>query len=494
MSRTWSREELVELAAAAFAEDLLDDLPAAAATWSLEDATRYFESGGEFRPSTCFVVVHRPHVAVRATNSLTGNLKRVLHTGDKIRGVPCSSDADWLQLSDSEFVMITHPKHGALLREDHGVAVDVSEAAGAPPPAAAPPPAVTESSAFKKQFETTAVRKACGANMKAVDAAGASRDALFDHFVRQEILVDMRKEFRETGIREDLYNTDLATDQECVIWCQMGGQLAPLPCKDGARKSPVGGVRQRVEWLGGLRCIVAEADEGSDAGAPEVLVLLAHGIHVLGDDLYGLAYNLLQTASWGGGGGGDRRRVRFVLPEGPEEVPLDPSRRVGNPADMVEEALRAPRRWFPWGAGDTSESVATNLAVASAQVAACSRAALEKAPGARLVLGGFSQGSAVALHVALSADAKPAAVIALSPQAPPSPLPAASLKGVPLLVASGTADAVAPIAMGEALLAACTDASVGAIGEPLLRYDGAHEVTPEVADAIAAFVGRVLAL
>ena len=61
---------------------------------------------------------------------------------------------------------------------------------------------------------------------------------------------------------EMMYNTDEATDTECVMWCQMGGQIGPLPNKNGARKTAVGGMRQRIEMLGGLRCIVAERDEG----------------------------------------------------------------------------------------------------------------------------------------------------------------------------------------------------------------------------------------
>ena len=60
-------------------------------------------------------------------------------------------------------------------------------------------------------------------------------------------------------------------------------------------------------------------------------------------------------------------------------------------------------------------------------------------------------------------------------------------------MAAGTADEVAPVATGEALLSACTEASVGAHADPLLRYEGGHEVTMPVADAVAAFVGSVAA-
>lgn len=98
---------------------------------------------------------------------------------------------------------------------------------------------------------------------------------------------DFQHDFRINGIPDKMYNTDVADDTECVTWCAMGGQIGPIPLKKG-RKVPSGGVRQRVEHLGGLRCVVAEKDEGSDE-LPVVLVVLAHGIHVFGDDLCTLA-------------------------------------------------------------------------------------------------------------------------------------------------------------------------------------------------------------
>ena len=110
-------------------------------------------------------------------------------------------------------------------------------------------------------FELKKGRKACGANIKTVDAAGASRDTLFDHFVLQELLEDFQVKFRAEGIPDNMYNTDHANDTECVTWCAMGGQMGPIPEKGGKRKAAAGGMRQRIEHLGGLQCIVAEKDE-----------------------------------------------------------------------------------------------------------------------------------------------------------------------------------------------------------------------------------------
>ena len=130
----------------------------------------------------------------------------------------------------------------------------------------------------------------------------------------QELLEDFRADFRANGIPDDMYNTDHADDTECISWCLTGGQIAPIPNKKGKRKAPAGGMRQRVERLGGLRCVIAEKEAGSDE-APLLLVVMAHGINVLGDDLYGLAYHC--GATFGGVG---MSRVRFVLPAAPEEV------------------------------------------------------------------------------------------------------------------------------------------------------------------------------
>ena len=106
------------------------------------------------------------------------------------------------------------------------------------------------------------------------------------------------------------------------------------------------------------------------------------------------------------------------------------------------------------------------------------------------MLGGFSQGAAVALAAAASDIMQPAALIQLSAQAPPAPLAANALDGTAVLIATGTEDTVAPIATGEALHTACEAA--GAKVKPLLRYDGEHEVTPAVAEAIGKFLTELL--
>lgn len=485
-----THERIEEIRDELFAHDIPPLPDDAMLCWHDDDVYKYFESNGAHRPLSGFPtevvaeevlapqppppppppsgagtyrVVYKPRVAVRNQKELTATLIGSRNAGATVSGVV---DNGWLHLDAGGFIMLSHPELGTLLER-----VD-NETATAPPskPVASSPTAATRLSLQKNVFgEVKTQRKACGANLKITDAAGASRDALFDHFVRQELLFDFQENFRAQGIPNLMYNTDEATDTECVMWCQMGGQLGPLPCKKGQRKLVPGGVRQRVETLGGLRCLVAEKEEGSDE-PPLLLVVLAHGIHVLGDDLYGLAYHLA------------RRRVRFVLPGAPE---LSSE---GRPEAM----MRTPRQWFGWSPEDPQPTLVPRLSAAARQLATCVLAAQAAAPGAKLVLGGFSQGAAVALRAATFEERllpRPAAVIQLAAQAPHADLPPSVLDGVLVLVAAGTEDSIAPVASAEKLLAACTAA--GALAEPLLRYEGAHEVTSDVALAIGVLLDRL---
>jgi phospholipase/carboxylesterase len=82
-------------------------------------------------------------------------------------------------------------------------------------------------------------------------------------------------------------------------------------------------------------------------------------------------------------------------------------------------------------------------------------------PAARIVLAGFSQGGAVALHAGLTAAEPPAGIIALSTYLPrPATLAARRTPAnwaLPILMCHGTADAVVELSMGiaarDALLA-----------------------------------------
>ena len=187
------------------------------------------------------------------------------------------------------------------------------------------------------------------------------------------------------------------------------------------------------------------------------------------DDLYGLAYNLAAP------------RVRFILPGGCEVS-------TEHEPDAADAPLRAPRQWFAWVAGEAPAAIQPRVEVAAAALAACAADALASAPGARLVLGGFSQGALVSLQAASTMRSKPAALVQLAAQAPAA-LPAASLAGIRLLVVAGEDDPVAPVASAHALLEGCSAA--GALAKQLVTYLGAHEVTMEAVDAIRSLLGEL---
>ena len=474
-----SRARLEELRDDFLADDV--SITDAMLEWSDEAAAAFFESGGTVVPDTSaiseprkvasYMVVFSPRIALRQEPSLTAKTVGAMTQGTRLRATPTAADPDWLGLEDgSGFVMLRHPQHGVLVAKqaDETVPTASANAPEARPPAAPAAAPTAPERSLKKTFATDVGRKACGANLKTADAAGASRDTLFDHFVNQEVLCDFHQKFRDEQIPDHLYNTDLATDTECITWCQMGGQIGPVKTKDGKRKPAAGGMRQRVEQLGGLRCVVAERDEGSDE-APRLIVVLCHGIHVLGDDLYGLAYHAATP------------RVRFILPAGPE-----PSSN-GRPAGW----LRTPRQWFAWQMGDGAEAVLGRMDSAADALAECVRAARRQAPEARLVMGGFSQGAAVALCASARKGLQPSGLVQLCAQDPATmglSLAARSLRGVQVLAAAGSRDPIAPPDAAERLLAACAAEHVGGAVRPLMRFEGEHEVTPDVADAVRDFL------
>jgi len=123
---------------------------------------------------------------------------------------------------------------------------------------------------------------------------------------------------------------------------------------------------------------------------------------------------------------------------------------------------------------------------------ACAQEALAKAPGAKLVLGGFSQGAFVALQAAIQGRKvlrKPAVGLLLlcAPWADEGAgLPQDCLKDTDVLIAAGDEDQVASPEGCELMFKKCQEAS-GKL-EPLVRFCGGHEVTEDVANMVAEFM------
>ena len=139
----------------------------------------------------------------------------------------------------------------------------------------------------------------------------------------------------------------------------------------------------------------------------------------------------------------DAAAIRFVFPHAPRR-----SVTLNNGYEM--------RAWYDITSLDAAgRDDAPGLAASAARIAACLQA--ERARGVavrRIVVAGFSQGGAVALHAGLAAPERLAGVLGLSTYLPL----AASLRltasaansDVPILMCHGTADPVVPPALGRA--------------------------------------------
>ncbi|CAE7212093.1 unnamed protein product [Symbiodinium natans] len=325
----------------------------------------------------------------------------------------------------------------------------------------------------KKSWDTKFLFKGCGANIRALEGGteGASRDQLFEFLMRQHVSPELRKDFWPE-IPDHLYDTAKTSEMDCITFFQTVGHLACEP--SGKRLPSPGGVRQRLERFGDLRCIVVEPDAMQEP--PKLVAVLAHGIEVLGDDLYGLAHRLCTDG------------LRVVLPEAPSESAQpreeDIVENVGQPIDEsqredLDEWRKPLREW--WSRSVKEKDIEKCLSQAAEGLTACAAAAKGDA---KLVLGGFSQGSLVAL--AAAKKAKPSGLILLCPPGAVAAPVAKTLDAPPpALVASGSEDIIAPRDGVHQVHEALT--SAGSRAE-LVNFEGGHEVTMKVVDAVRAFL------
>ena len=112
---------------------------------------------------------------------------------------------------------------------------------------------------------------------------------------------------------------------------------------------------------------------------------------------------------------------------------------------------------------------------------------------AKIVLAGFSQGGAMALHTGLRYPARLAGIMALStylPLAESLPLEAAAAnKATPILMAHGTFDPVVPLVMGAGSMT-----FMAGLGYAIdwKQYPMQHSVCPQEIEDIAKWLKRIL--
>jgi phospholipase/carboxylesterase len=200
---------------------------------------------------------------------------------------------------------------------------------------------------------------------------------------------------------------------------------------------------------------------------PELGVIWLHGLGADGHDFEPLVPEL-----------GLRFPVRFVFPH----APVRP---------VTINGGMAMRAWYDilgFGA-DAREDAAGVRASAAALSRLIDREVERGIPAERVVLAGFSQGGAVALHTALREPRALGGVVALSTYLPLAATLAqersAANAAVPILMAHGTDDPLLPLALAEA-----SRRALEALGYAVdwQTYPMAHSVCLEEVSSIGAWL------
>lgn len=214
-----------------------------------------------------------------------------------------------------------------------------------------------------------------------------------------------------------------------------------------------------------------------EGGGDGPVVVLMHGFGAPGDDLVGL-YRVLPVP----------RAVRFAFPEAPLAPPEFAAfgGRAWWPIDI--EAMQ--RAQLEGRARDRSQETPAGLAPARAQLIEALDA-LERelnVSGERVILGGFSQGSMLALDVALRTERPLAGLVLLSTtllcKSEWQPLMAAR-KRLPVLQTHGLRD---PLLSHTHALELRDLLSAAGLRVEWLQFPGAHEIPDGALEALSRFI------
>ena len=174
-----------------------------------------------------------------------------------------------------------------------------------------------------------------------------------------------------------------------------------------------------------------EAVEIATGSQPQLAVIWLHGLGADGHDFEPIVPELPLPFA-----------VRYVFPH----APVRP---------VTVNGGVAMRAWYDilgWGPNVRQDSAGVR-ASAAAVTRLIDREIVRGVPAERIVLAGFSQGGAIALHTALREPRRLAGVLALSTYLPLADTLAAERSsvstGLPIFMAHGTEDSILPLAMAE---------------------------------------------
>lgn len=246
------------------------------------------------------------------------------------------------------------------------------------------------------------------------------------------------------------------------------------------RVRPVVYGRMRTLQVAGLTVRLAGGTDREGGGTGPLVVLL-HGYGAPGDDLVPL-YRVLDVG----------RAVRFAFPEAPLSPP--------------EVAMFGGRAWWPIDvaalqraaaegrARDRTQETPPGLSAAREQLDHVLEALVQElsVPERQLVLGGFSQGAMLACDVALHTQRPLAGLILLSTTLLNrdvwQPLMAARA-GLPVLQTHGVQDPLLAYEFATELRDLLQNEGLAV---QWLQFRGGHELPPDVMDAVARFVRKVI--
>ena len=207
------------------------------------------------------------------------------------------------------------------------------------------------------------------------------------------------------------------------------------------------------------------------AADAEASVILLHGLGADGHDFAPIVPEL---------GLGDK--VRFVFPHAPHRP-------------VTINGGYVMRAWYDLtGTSFDAHEDEAGIRASSQQVEALIAREVERGvPAARIVLAGFSQGGAIALHAGLRHRQALAGILALSTYLPLRArlVAEASAAGreIPILMCHGTEDPIVPLALGEGSARLLREAGYSVEWR---TYPMPHSVCPEEIADIAGWLAGVL--